>query len=120
MNNKIGIFEDTLYEIKENKFDRLNKIKGNDILKNTKNINEEVKSLNKEMELKNEQIKIKRNTINDQIEYLEDFKRKDEHSKLKILQIQDSIKDMQGKLSDLDANGIPKHIMSEFQQTKEL
>jgi len=34
--------------------------------------------------------------------------------------IKESIKDMQAKLSDLDAEGIPKHIMSELKQTNEL
>lgn len=79
MNSKISGFEDTLNEIKENKSSHLDKIKGNNILKNSKNMNNEVKSLNREMEEKNEQIKIKRNHINDQIEYLEDLKKKNEH-----------------------------------------
>jgi len=36
------------------------------------------------------------------------------------LQIQNSIKDMQDKLSDIDSSGIPKQVVSEFQQTNEL
>lgn len=107
--------------MKDNKEERLERIKSQKVLSNNpKNVNGEVNNLIKEMEHKNDEIKQIRNHINEQIGQLESLKKKDEHSKNKIYSIKESIKDMQAKLSDLDAEGIPKHIMSELKQTNEL
>jgi N-methylhydantoinase A/oxoprolinase/acetone carboxylase beta subunit len=65
---KIKNFESNLYEMKDNKEERLERIKSQKVLSNNpKNVNGEVNNLIKEMEHKNDEIKQIRIHINEQI-----------------------------------------------------
>lgn len=64
---KIKNFESQLYNLKDHKEERLERVKSQNILSKPKNVEDEVNSLIKEMEIKNDEVKHIRTHINEQI-----------------------------------------------------